>query len=135
MPYKTNPRFEYPIYYGADLEILKLARLNRKQMTVAENMLWKHIKERKVLGMKFRRQHPVACFIADFYCHQLKLIVEIDGGYHDDQEQHELDQGREKELQDMGLTIIRFWNEEVEKDVYGVVERIGRVITQMGQVL
>ena len=103
-------------------------------MTVAERRLWDHIKERKVLGMKFRRQHPVACFIADFYCHQLKLIIEIDGGYHDDQVQHELDKGREKELRDMGLTIIRFRNEEIEKDVYEVVKCIRRVITQMEQV-
>ncbi|MCX6278471.1 MAG: endonuclease domain-containing protein [Bacteroidetes bacterium] len=130
MAYHTNPRLAYPIFYGAAPEMLRLARENRKQMTPAERKLWEHLKEKRLMGMKFRRQHPVSLFIADFYCHQAKLIIEIDGGYHDDQEQRELDEGREKELEDLGLNVIRFRNEEVERDVFGVVERIKRVLQE-----
>ena len=76
------------------------------------------------MGRKFRRQHPVSRFIADFYCHQAKLVIEIDGGYHEDHEQKLADQGRQKELEDIGLLVIRFRNDEVEMDIEGVVERI-----------
>ena len=78
--------------------------------------------------MKFRRQHPISSFIADFYCHQAKLIIEIDGGYHDDPDQQEADLGRQRALEDLGLKVIRFRNEEIETDVAGVVERIRRVL-------
>ncbi len=80
--------------------------------------------------MKFRRQHPISRFIADFYCHQAKLIVEVDGGYHDDPEQILSDEGREKKLQDFGLFIIRFRNDEVENDVNDVVDRIRRIVLE-----
>ena len=128
MAYHTNPRLGYPIYSGAEPEILKLARENRKHSTPAERKLWEFLRKHKIMGMKFRRQHPVLKFIADFYCHQAKLIIEIDGGYHDDQEQEESDQCRQKELEDIGLHVLRFRNEEIEMDVEGVVERIREVL-------
>lgn len=128
MPYKTNQRFGYLFYFGAGKEMLKLARQNRKHMTQAEKKLWQYLKERKIMGVKFRRQHPVSCFIADFYCHQMKLVIEIDGGYHNDPEQKILDQGREDELKDLDLIVIRFRNEEIEVDVAGVVDRIQKVV-------
>ena len=124
MAHQTNPRLGYPIYCGTDPEILNLARVNRKHMTPAERKLWKLLRERKIMGRKFRRQHPVSRFIADFYCHQAKLVIEIDGGYHEDHEQKLADQGRQKELEDIGLLVIRFRNDEVEMDIEGVVERI-----------
>jgi len=130
MSYHTNPRLGYPIYCGTEPEMLKLARENRKQMTLAERKLWNHLKKRKIMGVKFRRQHPVSRFIVDFYCHQVKLIIELDGGYHDDQEQYELDQGREKELENLGLDVIRFRNEEVEMDVFEDIDRIRKVILE-----
>ena len=99
-------------------------------MTPAERKLWEHLKEKRLMEMTFRRQHPVSRFIADFYCHQAKLIIEIDGCYHDDREPRELDEGREKELDDLGLKVIRFRNEEVEMDVLNVLERIKRVLQE-----
>ncbi len=130
MSYRTNPRLSYPIYCGADPEILSLARENRKQMTLAEIKLWKLLRRKNILGMKFRRQHPLSMFIADFYCHQAKLIIEIDGGYHDDQNQKESDLGRQQALEDMGLLVIRFRNEEIEMDVEGVLDRISKILKE-----
>ena len=128
MAYHTNPRLEYPIYYGTEPIILKLARKNRKKMTAAERKLWEQLKDRRFLGIKFRRQHPVSRFIADFYCHQAKLIIEVDGGYHLETHQKDSDVGREFELKDLDLTIIRFRNEEIENNIDDVLERIKTAI-------
>ena len=100
-------------------------------MTLAERKLWTHLRKR-ITGMKFRRQHPVSKFIADFYCHDARLIIEVDGGYHDDPEQKEYDKRRQAELEDLGLLVVRFRNEEVEKDVEGVVEKIRMVLRNRG---
>jgi cyclase len=131
MAYHTNPRLEYPIYYGTEPIILKLARKNRKKMTAAERKLWEQLKDRKFLGIKFRRQHPISRFIADFYCHQAKLIIEVDGGYHHHQDQQELDIARERALEDLGIKVIRFSNEEVERDLITVLVRIKEVIQKL----
>jgi very-short-patch-repair endonuclease len=131
MAYNTNPRLSLPIYYGTEPVLLKLARENRKRMTLAERILWDHLRGKKFMGIKFRRQHPISQFIADFYCHQAKLIIELDGGYHDDPEQNELDVGRENVLKDMEIKVIRFRNEEIEKDVLGVLEKIALVIREL----
>ena len=131
MAYHTNPRLGYPIYFGTDPEILKLAGKNRTHLTPAERKLWKHLRKR-ITGMKFRRQHPVSRFITDFYCHQAKLVIEIDGGYHNEPKQKELDQRRQKELENLGLLVIRFRNEEIETDVVRVVEKISMVLRERG---
>ena len=128
MAYHTNPRLGYPIYSDSDPLILKLARENRKNLTPAERKLWEFLRKRNILGMKFRRQHPVSRFIADFYCHQAKLIIEVDGGYHNDPEQEEYDKGRQNELENIGLMTIRFRNDEIEMDIKDVVERIKCVV-------
>ena len=101
-------------------------------MTLAEIKLWKLLRRKNIQGMKFRRQHPLSRFITDFYCHQAKLVIELDGGYHDDQDQAESDLGRHQALEDMGLLVIRFRNEEIEMDVEGVVERIRKVLRERG---
>ncbi|WOK05895.1 endonuclease domain-containing protein [Imperialibacter roseus] len=66
----------------------------RKNHTAAENLLWQNLRGRKLGGHKFRRQHPVAGFIADFYCHEAKLVIELDGKIHNLSEQKEYDGGR-----------------------------------------
>jgi very-short-patch-repair endonuclease len=124
MAYQTNQRLGNNIYYNINSELLRLARENRKHMTTAEMKLWEHLKGRKLNGFKFRRQHPIFLFIADFYCHEAKLIIEIDGGYHDDPEQVDLDIGREKELNDLGIRIIRFQNQEIVHCIASVLDRI-----------
>ena len=120
----------FPIYFNVDADLLGKAREQRKHMTPAEKKLWSKIRG-KALGVKFRRQHPINRFIADFYCHEARLIVEVDGGYHEEEEKKKAyDLGRTRELEEFGIRVIRFMNEEVEEDLEGTVERIREVLPQ-----
>ena len=75
-------RSKYDMYYGATREIQEKAKFLRRSETAAEKIIWKHLKSRKLNGLKFRRQHPIFQFIADFYCHEIKLVIEVDGENH-----------------------------------------------------
>jgi very-short-patch-repair endonuclease len=118
------------IYYKANLTwtakpgIFKNAKELRKSMTESEEILWKHLRNNKLNGLKFRRQHPLDIYIADFYCHKKKLIIEIDGGIHDTPEQVEYDNGRTFELEEKGFKILRFRNEDVLNEINRVLEII-----------
>ena len=112
------------MFYGAKAHIFEKAKLLRKNMTEAELLLWEQLKGKKVLGLRFRPQHPIDIFIADFYCHPLKLVIEVDGGIHKSKDQKEYDIGRTGELNYWGIEVVRFTNEEVEKDINRVVETI-----------
>jgi chorismate synthase len=101
------------------------AKQNRKNPTQAEEKLWQQLRDRKVQGYKFRRQHPVNGFIPDFICLEKKLIVEIDGGYHSKEEQREYDEIRTKWLTaNNNYKLIRFTNEEVLKETEKVLKAI-----------
>lgn len=105
-------------------DILKeLAKENRKTMTAAESFLWGYIRNKK-LGYRFRRQHPIDDFIVDFLYLPLKLVVEVDGGYHRTDYQTELDEQRSAFLIESGYHIIRFTNEEVLQDIASVISVI-----------
>src|SRR6185503_17099023 len=97
------------------------ARENRNATTEAENLLWQNLRNRK-LGYKFRRQHPIDNYIADFVCLEKKLIIELDGEQH--KEDREYDIERTKTLEAHGYKVMRFWNEEVVKSVSEVLEEI-----------
>ncbi len=99
------------------------AKENRKNPTEAENILWDCLKERQ-LGQPFRRQHIIGDYIADFICIPSKLIIEIDGGYHQLPEQQVSDEQRQEWLESRGFTVIRFTNEEVINDIENVLETI-----------
>jgi very-short-patch-repair endonuclease len=116
--YKDN------LTWAAKPDIFAKAKELRKEMTEAEKILWERIRNRQLNGLKFRRQHPIDIFIADFYCHEMKLIVELDGGIHDTIEQKEYDDGRSFELEEKGFKIIRFRNEEVFNEIEQVLEKI-----------
>ena len=73
------------MYYGADSNTLRAAHILRRCMTKAEAVLWKTLKDRKLFHTKFRRQHPINIFIVDFYCHEYKLVIEVDGEIHNDE--------------------------------------------------
>ncbi|GAB3666888.1 hypothetical protein GCM10028791_42710 [Echinicola sediminis] len=117
------------MYYGASPEILRRARELRKNLTPSEKLLWNSIKNNQLGGVKFRRQHPVARFIVDFYCHYYRLAIEVDGEIHLGIEQSERDEGRTFELEELGLKVIRFTNQEVIKDLPRVLERIKKELT------
>ena len=102
---KLNKTLENPIYFGAKPKILGHAKELRKDMTDAEKQLWQKLRKRQLQGFKFRRQHPLLQFVADFYCHEAKLVIEVDGGYHQTEEQKELDEGRTHELEQAGIKV------------------------------
>lgn len=98
------------------------ARKLRKQSTDAEKRLWHHLRNRQILNAKIRRQHPFPPYIADFVCLETKLIIEIDGSHHmDNQEQ---DEKRTHFLKAQGFHVIRFWNNEVLSQTEAVLEAI-----------
>ena len=115
------------MFYGATPEIFGYARKLRNNPTKAEKVLWDRLK-RKQLGVKFRRQHPIYLYIADFYCHENKLVVEVDGDYHLYKRQKEKDELREEDIKYFGIEIIRFTDEEVLEKTDEVIEKIKRVL-------
>ena len=115
---------EKKFHYGAKPEIFKLANELRKNMTDAEDKLWQRLRNRKLNNLKFRRQHPINKFIADFFCAEKELIIEVDGGIHNDPDAKEHDENRTYELEQFGLKIIRFTNEEVMNNIDKVLNEI-----------
>jgi len=101
---------------------LEGAKELRRVMTPVEKVLWKHVKANKLHGLHFRRQQIVHGYFADFYCHQHQLIVELDGGIHEFQQEYDAD--REAYLIALGFRVIRFSNEEIERDLKGVLQKI-----------
>ena len=105
-------------------DILKAyARQNRRELTESETVLWNALRN-EFRGVKFRRQHPIGDYIADFLCLKAKLVIEVDGGYHDKPQQQLEDQWRTEFLQSKGYRVIRFTNEEVSSQLKGVISRI-----------
>ncbi len=98
------------------------ARALRKQATEAERLLWRHLRSRQLDGHKFRRQTPVGPYVVDFLCLEERLVVELDGGQHADQQ--ERDQERSAQLAGWGFRVLRFWNNEVLGNTEGVLEVI-----------
>ena len=113
---------------GTTREIDAAARELRQNTTQAERRLWGALKERRLLGLRFRRQHPVGPFILDFYCPACKLVVELDGPVHDGQVEY--DEARTEQLQQYGYRVVRFRNEEVLTDLDSVLERIERAASR-----
>ena len=115
------------LFYGASQNIRKRARELRMKTTGAEDLLWRNLRNRRLKGLKFRRQHPVVRFIADFYCHEKKVVVEVDGGIHQLDENRKYDEGRTAELESFGIKVIRFANEDVFQNIDRVLEEIERI--------
>jgi very-short-patch-repair endonuclease len=103
-------------------EMRMRARELRQQTTPAEKILWEQLRDRRLLGLKFRRQHPLGTYIVDFYCPAQRLVVEIDGEIHRYQEAN--DQIRTDQLEEKGYKVIRFWNYEVEQHLDTVLDTI-----------
>ena len=112
------------LHKGAIGKLYEYGRELRQSGTDAEKILWKELRNRKLNGLKFRRQHPIDKFIADFYCHEKKLIIELDGFIHDAKENIEYDANRTYMLNEIGIKVIRFRNEEVIKDTKVVIKKI-----------
>jgi len=119
-----KPKNPQPYYFGAGEIIFEYALELRKPLTKAENILWQKLRNRKINGFKFRRQHPINRFIADFYCHEAKLIIELDGCIHDLPEIQERDRIKQDYIESKGLKMLRFKNEEVLFSIDVVLSKI-----------
>lgn len=123
---------KHPVWTSGTREWSRLklrARLFRKESTHAERVLWGHLRARRLKGYKFRRQQAIDRFIADFYCFQAKLIVEIDGPIHN--KQKDRDAARQERLELLGYTVIRFSNQQVLENLDLVLSKIGETIESL----
>ena len=100
------------------------ARLLRKKATDTERILWRHLRNRNFAGYKFRRQHPLDCYILDFYCPTAKLAIELDGGGHNYRVAHIRDRARSEFLAGEGIIVLRFWNHQVRRELDSVLQAI-----------
>lgn len=110
--------------------LVKKARQLRNNMTKPEIILWSRIMSKKIQGIKFRRQQPILNYIVDFYNHELKLIIEIDGEIHDNSEIAINDMDRENDLISHGFNVLRFKNYEIETELSRVLQKINSVVSE-----
>ena len=101
-----------------------VAKKLRRNATVGERMLWFRLRNRKLDGHKFKRQHPIGRYVVDFVCTDKKLVIEVDGSSHFNDEARERDGRRQKWLEDNGYIVMRFRGDEVKNDIMSVLERI-----------
>ncbi|MDO5692081.1 MAG: endonuclease domain-containing protein [Pseudomonadota bacterium] len=104
------------------------ARALRQSATDAEALLWSKLRDRRLMGFKFRRQRPVGAYFADFACMEVRLVIELDGGQHASPEAVAHDRRRSAMLQAAGFLVLRFWNHEVLQDTEAVLQRISTVL-------
>src|ERR1043165_5806560 len=115
------------MFYGASPKIFERAKKLRSEMTTVESALWSAISNKQLFKLKFRRQHPLNFFIADFYCHKLKLVIEVDGDIHDAADQKQYDSSRTEELNDFGIKVIRFTNDQLLNQADDVLTSIRNI--------
>ena len=118
---------EYPMYFGAKPDIFKKAKELRLTETEAEKLLWNRLNKNQISGLSFRRQHPINQFIADFYCHKLKLVIEVDGGIHELPENKVYDICRSEIMIEYGIKVIRFSNEQIINELENVLKTIENI--------
>lgn len=121
---KIKLNYNEGMWKGAPESSFVKAKALRKDETQAEKILWEKLRNSKLKGYKFRRQHPIGLYIVDFYCHQLKLVIEIDGDYHNIQEQIEKDKERTRNLETDGLHLIRFSNKDIMENLEKIISEI-----------
>jgi len=100
----------------------------RKDATDAERKLWAILRNRQIDGLKFFRQYSVGSYVLDFYCPEKRLALEIDGGQHGDVDSQQHDAQRDSYLKELGIRVVRFWNNDVLRNAEGVAQKIGEEI-------
>ena len=105
-----------------------VARKLRKNQTPQERKMWNLLRNHQFYNLEFRRQHPIENYIVDFVCRKKKIIVELDGGQHNENENIVYDEQRTKYLESKGYKVIRFWNNEIDKNFEGVFKELQRVV-------
>lgn len=120
----SNDKHSAHLHLGSKSQTYQRAKSLRQNSTDAEKKLWSLLRNRQLKGCKFRRQHALADYIADFYCHEKKLVIELDGKSHKERDTKTYDAARSKLLRDHGITVIRFWNAEVMNETEKVLAKI-----------
>lgn len=118
---------EKKMFYKANPLIFAKAKELRNNVTHAEMLLWGYLKT-KPFGFKFRRQHPLGNYIADFFCYKLKLIIAVDGSVHEKEEVKKNDERRQEIIEAEGIRVVRFTNSEVIKQPEVVIEKIESIL-------
>jgi cyclase len=121
---------EKKMFIKASPLIFANAKRLRNNMTDAEIILWQCLKT-KPLGYKFRRQHPIHQSIADFYCHALQLIIEVDGGIHEKEKNKSADEERDKQFKSIGIVTLRYTNTQIFHSLETVLINIENNIIQL----
>jgi very-short-patch-repair endonuclease len=104
--------------------IFDLCRRLRRKQTKAEELLWECLRRKRLNGLKFRRQHPLGRYIADFYCPEARLVIELDGNVHGLKDQREYDEVRREIMEVHRIRVLRIENEEIERNIGNVLRRI-----------
>ena len=112
-------------------EFVKKRQYLRKNMTKAEIILWSKLKGKQLNGLKFRRQYGINNYIVDFYCPELRLVIEIDGAVHCYDSRITYDKKRQKEIEELGIKVLRYTNNDVVKDLESVLNDIIRTTTPL----
>ena len=126
-----SPSRDDSMFKGAKAETFSKASNLRQNMTKAETKLWSHLRTKEKLGYRFRRQHPCGFYILDFYNHQLKLCVEVDGEYHQNKSQKKKDKERDEYLKYNGIKTIRFTNKQIINEIDFVLEKLREEIEKL----
>lgn len=126
--HKMPDSYNDNLHQSAIGKLYQYGRELRKDATPAEKLLWEHIRNRKLNGLKFRRQHPIDKFVVDFYCHEKNLVIELDGSVHDVKINKDYDEARTAMLAGLGIYVLRFRNEEVVDNISLVLEKISETV-------
>ena len=114
-----------------DAQLLEFAKVMRSNATDAENLMWQLLRNKYFMNLKFRRQHVIAPYIVDFFCHEIGLIVELDGGQHGTDDAIEYDAERTKFLEALGFKVVRYWNHDVLGNTEVVLDDLWRVCFEL----
>ena len=115
------------MHNGAHPKVFKNAAKLRENMTEPEKKLWQYLRL-KPLGFKFRRQHPLGLFVLDFYCHKLRVSIELDGRYHLSRDQKEKDESRTQYLEELGISEYRYSNLEILNHFETIIDSIEKIL-------
>ncbi|MDV2470040.1 endonuclease domain-containing protein [Acinetobacter chinensis] len=114
-----------------DPQLLIFAKSMRHTATDGENLMWQFLRNKRFMNLKFRRQHVIAPYIVDFFCHELGLVVELDGGQHGTDDAVEYDAERTLFIEALGLKVVRYWNHDVLGNTEVVLEDLWRVCSEL----
>ena len=114
-----------------DSQLLEFAKSLRHTATDAEHLMWQILRAKHFMNLKFRRQHVIQPYIVDFYCHEIGLVIELDGSQHGTNDAIEYDAERTKFLEALGLKVVRYWNHDVLGRTEVVLEDLWQVCTEL----